>query len=141
VSFVGTHEHTLDGKGRLVLPSKYRSRLAERAYVSPGAKCLDLWTPEAFDEMVERLTVEVREGRTEPQALRGIGAFSAEVAPDSQGRVMLPERLREFAGLSRNVVVNGAFSKIEIWDADRWAEQVPDLDVTVAAAIQAGSGI
>ena len=141
MAFVGTHEHTLDGKGRLVLPSKYRARLADRAYVSPGAKCLDLWTPEAFEEMVERLTVEVREGRTDPQALRGIGAFSAEVAPDSQGRIMLPERLREFAGLTRNVVVNGAFSKIEIWDVDRWTEQVPDLDVTIAAAIQAGSGI
>ena len=144
MAFVGTYDHTLDAKGRLVLPSKFRGHFADAAYLSPGSgssRCVALWTPDRFDEMVGRLQEEVRDKDTDPAALRGLAAMSEEVRPDAQGRIMMPARLQLFAGLDREIVVCGAIDRIEIWNADSWNEMADELDQSVATAFQNGSGI
>lgn len=123
--FVGTFEHSLDEKGRLVLPSTFRSHLADRGFLSQYESCLGLWTPEEFRNVAQRLTDKVREGKASQYALRAFAANAHEVKPDSQGRVSIPQRLRDYAGLDRDVVVIGALDRIEIWDRSRW-EQVSD---------------
>ncbi len=139
--FVGAHDHTLDDKGRLVLPAKFRNHFTGSAYLSPWAGCVALWTSERFEEMVRRLEAEVRSGETDPAVLRGLAARSEEVRPDPQGRIIVPPRLREFAALEREVVVCGAIDWIEIWNAPDWAGMADELDRSVADAFRRGSGI
>jgi len=139
--FVGTYDHTLDEKGRLVLPAKFRSHLNGPAYLSPWAGCVALWTADRFTAMVRRLEEEVRAGETEPGVLRGLAARSEEVRLDPQGRIIVPPRLREFAALERDVAVCGAIDWIEIWNAPDWEGMADDLDRSVAEAFRRGSGI
>ena len=141
MAFVGTYEHTLDAKGRLVLPAKFRSHFADAAYLSPYEGCIALWTPEGFQEMVERLLEGAREGDTSPRAIRGLAANSEEVRPDAQGRIMMPPRLQAYANLDREIVICGAIQRIEIWNASSWEAMADELDESVEIAFQQGSGI
>jgi len=118
--FVGTFEHSLDDKGRVVLPATFRSHLADRGFVSQFDNCLGVWTEEGFADVAKRLTEKIREGLAPQDAMRAFSANAAEVKPDSQGRILLPQRLREFAGLDRDVVVIGANTRLEIWDRATW---------------------
>ena len=120
--FVGTFEHSLDDKGRVVLPSTFREPARRRGYRLQFDNCLGVWTEEGFDDVARRLTEKIREGLAPQDAMRAFAANAHEVRPDSQGRITIPQRLREFAGLEREVVVIGAIDRIEIWDAARWGD-------------------
>ena len=127
--FVGTHEHGLDDKGRMVLPAKIRAQLGESGMVGMADGCLGLWTTEGFDAIADRLAAAVAEGAAKPAVLRKFMAFAAEVTPDQQGRVVIPQVLRDHAGLGSEVVVNGRLDRAEIWARDRWATLVdPDTE-------------
>jgi len=133
--FVGTFEHSLDDKGRVVLPSAFRSYVADRGFLSKLDGCLGLWTPEEFDKVAALIQSKVREGQVGQAALRAFAADAAEVRPDSQGRISIPQRLRESAGLERDLVINGRLDRIEIWDVERWATVADTADATLAAAV------
>jgi transcriptional regulator MraZ len=133
--FVGMFEHSLDDKGRVVLPSTFRSHLAERGFISQYESCLGLWTPEEFANVAERLTGKVREGKASQYALRAFSANAHEVRPDSQGRIVIPQRLRDYAGLQREVAIIGALDRIEIWDAARWADVSAESDQSLTDAV------
>jgi MraZ protein len=139
--FVGTHDHTLDDKGRLVMPAEFRTHFDGPAYLSPWAGCVALWTADRFKSMVRRLEEEERSGETDPAVLRGLAARSKEVRLDPQGRIIVPPRLREFAALERDVVVCGAIDRIEIWNAPDWGGMADELDRSIDAAFRRGSGI
>lgn len=139
--FVGTHEHGLDDKGRMVLPAKIRAQLGETGMVGMADGCLGLWTIEGFDEIADRLAAKVEAGETSSTVLRKFMAFAAEITPDQQGRVVIPQVLRDFAGLGSEVVVNGRRDRAEIWAKDRWealaspqASDAEDADVGDAFA-------
>jgi MraZ protein len=133
--FVGTFEHSLDDKGRIVLPSVFRQHLSERGYLSQWDQCLGLWTPEGFEDVANRLTERVRAGEASQLALRAFAANAHEVKPDTQGRIGIPERLREFARLDREVVVIGALDRIELWDAERWHSLGAASDQSLTEAV------
>ncbi|MCU0269940.1 MAG: division/cell wall cluster transcriptional repressor MraZ [Acidimicrobiales bacterium] len=135
--FVGTFEHSLDEKGRVVLPATFRHHLADRGYVTQYENCLGVWTAEGFADVAKRLTDKVREGATTHNAVRAFAANAVEVRPDSQGRILLPQRLREFAGLERDVVVIGAIDRIEIWAAERWERVSNEADASLLSAVTA----
>lgn len=120
--FVGTFEHSLDEKGRLVLPSVFRGRLAEGAFLTPYENCLALWANEDFRSFVERLTEKVRAGEAKPNAMRVFTANASEVRPDAQGRIGVAPRLRDYAGLSSEVTLTGALDHIELWHPTRWTD-------------------
>ena len=141
MAFVGTYDHTLDAKGRIVLPSKFRGYFADAAYLSPGDGCVALRTPDDFIEFVERFQEEVRGKEADPDSLRAIASRSEEVRPDAQGRLMVPARLQLSAGLDREIVVCGVIDRIEIWNAASWNEMADELDQSVASAFRQGSGI
>jgi len=141
MAFVGTYDHTLDAKGRLVLPSKFRGYFADAAFLSPGDGCVALRTPDDFNETVERFQEEVRGKEADPDSLRAIASRSEEVRPDAQGRLMVPARLQLSAGLDREIVVCGVIDRIEIWNAASWNEMADELDQSVASAFRQGSGI
>jgi MraZ protein len=121
--FLGEFQHSLDTKGRVILPARYRDQLAEGAYVTKGrGGCLSVITPEDFEEVASQVRDQSKRGAKELNAARVFFSGAQEVRPDKQGRVALPQNLREYAGLTREVVVAGVFSRIEIWDRDRWLE-------------------
>lgn len=133
--FVGTFEHSLDGKGRVVLPVAFRHQLAERGIVSQYQGCLGLWTEDGFADVAARLTEKVRAGLAPQNAVRAFAADATEARPDAQGRIFLPQRLREYAGLDKDLVIIGAVDRAEIWDADRWRNLRNDADESFLAAV------
>lgn len=126
---VGIYEHGLDDKGRMVLPAKIRARLGETGMVGMLDGCLGLWTLDRFDAVSDRLLAKAEAGEAPMRTYRQFMMFAAEVTPDVQGRVVIPQKLREFAALGSEVVVTGRGDRAEIWDKARWAEE---FDVFVA---------
>lgn len=134
--FVGTFEHTLDDKGRVVLPTTFRSRLAEGGYLTPYQNCLALWTPKDFEDFVERLREKLRNQEAAPNAMRALTANAAEIKPDGQGRIAIPPRLREYCGLDgSNVVLTGSLDHIEVWNAARWNQISSEGEASLADAV------
>ena len=123
--FFGEYTHSLDGKGRVILPAKYRGRLADGAIATSAVDgCLAVWAPEDFEAKAREMQEQARsETRAERDQARAFFSGTVEVTPGPQGRVALPQHLREFAGLDREVVITGQFDHIEIWDAERWRQR------------------
>lgn len=119
---VGIYEHGLDDKGRMVLPAKIRARLGESGMVGMLDGCLGLWSLDRFYDVSARLLRKAEEGAAPMNAYRQFMAFAAEVTPDVQGRVVIPQKLREYAALGAEVVVTGRGDRAEIWDRARWRE-------------------
>ena len=99
--------------------------------------CLMVYTPDEFDRVARNLQELRQRGPRERQAARTFFAGATDFAPDKQGRVAIPQPLREHAGLDHEVVVAGGFDHIEIWDAQRFREH----DAAGAASILDGEGI
>lgn len=119
--FLGEHQHTLDDKGRLILPARFRDRLASGLVFAPSQdRCLDVYPLTAFERRVEELRAVPREDQRARAYLRVFLAGAHEEKPDAQGRVTVPPRLRDYAGLERDLTVNGADEKVEIWDRGTW---------------------
>ncbi len=115
--FFGEYEHTLDAKGRVIIPAKLREELGDTFIIAKGLDgCLsvyplDQWT--AFEEKLQSLPL----GQADVRAfVRFFFSGATEGEADKQGRVMLPPNLREFAKLSKDVVIAGAGNRLEIWD-------------------------
>lgn len=136
--FVGTFEHSLDEKGRLVLPASFRGLLAPGGYVGQLDRCLGVWTPDAFGDLVSRLNERIRAGEANPMSLRALTANAADVKPDSQGRIGIPQRLRDFAGIDRDAVVIGAYDRVEVWSRERWAEAAAEADQSLVDVVTGG---
>ena len=123
-AFLGEFPHSLDDKGRLILPAKFRAALEDGAVIAAGqAKCLAVYTHSEWAGVEQRVSELAREGGDRMIVARTIFALASSVTPDKQGRVPIPPPLREYAGLEREVVVIGALSHLEIWGAAAWREQ------------------
>ena len=133
--FLGTYEHSLDVKGRIILPAKFRDDLASGAFIAKSLDgCLSLFTAEEFDKVAQDMQEKARRGGQERNAVRSFAANAAEATPDRQGRITIPAQLRAFAQLEREVVVAGALTRVEIWDAARWRELDSETDRALVAA-------
>lgn len=141
MTFVGTFEHTIDAKGRLVLPAKFRGHLARSAYLAPHGRCLALWEPEEFDSMLSRLRDKARSQELDSRVITSLTSASDEVSLDAQGRVLVSDRLRTFASLDREVVLLGAMDHVEIWDRETWERERPDMDALMTQALAEGLGV
>jgi len=121
--FFGTYTPRMDEKGRLALPAKFREALREGLVMTKGQdRCLYVFPRDAFAQMTEQLaSAPVAEKRTR-DFLRVLYSGAADEVPDKQGRVTIPPMLREYASLQRDCVVIGAMDRVEIWDAEAWAE-------------------
>ncbi|MDO4800417.1 MAG: division/cell wall cluster transcriptional repressor MraZ [Bacillota bacterium] len=126
--FIGEFRHTMDPKNRISIPSKFREDLGERFYVTKGLdSCLFVYTEEEWRKFEAKL-------RTLPLSNKNARAFARtflsgahECSIDKAGRVLIPQPLKEFASLDKEVFVNGAGSRIEIWDVDRWNAYIDEV--------------
>lgn len=119
--FIGEYSHNIDQKGRLAIPKKFRSALSKGAVVTRGLdNCLFLYTKKEWEKLAEKLaSLPFAQANTRAFArLMLAGAMDATV--DKQGRIMLPEYLRAFAGLKKGTVVAGLYNRLELWDQEEW---------------------
>ena len=127
--FMGEYNHTIDAKGRLIVPAKFREILGDNFIVTKGLDgCLfvypnDEWT--RFEEKLKSLPLTNKNAR---QFTRFLLAGAAACEVDKQGRILLPQVLREFASLEKDVVLVGVASRIEIWSRERWDESMNTYD-------------
>jgi MraZ protein len=120
--FIGEFQHNLDEKGRLAIPAKFRVDLKKGAVVTKGLDdCLFLYTKAAWEELVSSKLSQLSFNKANQRAFaRFMLSSASEVECDAQGRVVLPEYLRQFASLRKQAVIAGLYDRLEIWDKDRW---------------------
>ena len=133
--FLGEHIHSLDAKGRVILPVRFREQLQAAFVTSEVDGCLGLWPPEDFERRAQEMKERSRGGAEDRNVARFFFAGAQEASPDKQGRVALPAHLRDFAHLDREVVVNGAFDHVEIWDAAIWREKKRSGEEALSSAL------
>jgi MraZ protein len=123
--FFGRYEHSLDAKGRVILPARFRALFGPSAYLSQFSdRCLALWPPDEFERQMAEMEVLQEQGRAERNLARIWASGSAEVEIDRQGRVGVPAYLRDFARLESGVLVIGALNRVELWDPAEWTTRV-----------------
>ena len=121
--FIGKHERSLDDKGRLVLPSGFRHDVGDAgAVLAKWDRCLALWTKGKFMDVMGQLIEKVRAGEADDEVVRLFQSDAVPVQLDGQGRFVVSEELRAYAGITRDVTVIGQTDRIEIWDATRFSE-------------------
>jgi len=120
---LGEYKHNLDTKGRMAIPAKFREELKGGAIVTRGLdNCLFLFAPNAWEELVKKITALPLAQANSRAFTRLMLSGAADVEIDKQGRILLPEHLRKYAGLDKQVIVAGLVSRAEIWNEARWAD-------------------
>ncbi len=127
--FVGEHRHTIDHKGRIAIPAKFRAKLAEGCVITRGLDgSLFIYTQKEWQKLSEKLS-KLPIGQSDARAFaRLMFSGASDVELDKQGRVVVPVHLREYAGLKNESVVCGVFSRIEIWDREKWEKYKKDSE-------------
>jgi MraZ protein len=127
--FLGTHSPRLDDKGRLFLPAKFRDELAEGLVITKGQeRCLFVFPMAEFTRLAEQLQAAPVTNKTARAYTRVFFASAYDEVPDKQGRVTIPASLREYAGLSKECVVIGASTRVEIWDQQAWDDYLAESE-------------
>jgi len=119
--FIGEYHHNIDEKGRLAIPAKFRNEL-DRGVVATREldHCLSLYPIEEWEKRATELA-NIKTVQANPRSfVRSQLSGAMDLKMDSQGRIMLPDYLREYAGLKKETVVTGLYNRLEIWDKDAW---------------------
>ena len=118
---IGEYKHTIDAKKRLAIPAKLRREIGEGAVLTRGLdSSLALYPAKEWEKMVEKIS-NLPSGKIDARGFSRIilaGAITAEL--DSLGRILIPDYLKNYAGLKRNVVIAGVHNRLEIWDEEKW---------------------
>ena len=140
--FMGRYNHTIDPKGRLSIPSKYREILGDEFVVSKGMDgCLFVYADEdwkAFEAKLASLPLVNEEAR---QFARFFLSGAQYVTVDKQGRILMPQDLRDFAGLEKDVVLAGTGGRIEIWSLEKWNAVNSQVDIGKISKSMADLGL
>ncbi len=119
--FIGEYSHTIDEKGRVAVPAKFRQLLRGGAVVTRGLDaCLVVYTKKEWIKLADKISALPFNKANDRSLARFILAGAMDVDFDGQGRVTLPEYLRDFAKLSKKVVVAGLYNRVEIWNEEAW---------------------
>ncbi len=138
--FKSSAEHSLDEKGRLVVPSRFREALGADFVLTialPDA-CLALYPSAKWAQLCDNLEAEPKKDARYRSFVRFLFAHSEEVVCDSQGRIVIPAALRAYAGIDKDVISVGTLKRVEIWARERYAAQVPDPETLGSAASDYG---
>ena len=142
--FMGEYNHSIDQKGRLIVPSKFREQLGNEFVVTKGLDgCLFVYSNEEWQRIEEKfreIPLTTKDAR-KFSSFFFAGAATCEV--DKQGRILLPSSLREYAAIEKEVVSVGVLSRVEIWSKDRWSENgdYDDMDEIAEHMAELGLGI
>jgi len=119
--FIGEYLHSIDAKGRMAVPAKFRANLKKGAIVTRGLdNCLFIYTQLEWKKLLEKLSDLPISQQKSRAFSRLMIAGAMDVEPDSQGRILIPEYLRKFANIKKDAVVAGLYNRLEIWDKKAW---------------------
>lgn len=139
--FMGEYAHSLDSKGRLIIPSKFREALGDKFVVTRSLdQCLCIYDMEDWENFVSRLSNIPYNVKKQRQLVRFFLSGANEVEPDKQGRVLIPANLREAAGIDKDVILVGVGSRIEVWSAKAWEENMSSDEINEIAEEMLGNG-
>ncbi|MCI5699457.1 MAG: division/cell wall cluster transcriptional repressor MraZ [Lachnospiraceae bacterium] len=142
--FMGEHSHTIDAKGRLIIPAKFREELGEKFVITQGMDhCLTIYPMAEWEKFLQQLS-QLPLANKETRIFRRFFTAKADTCElDKQGRILVPAGLRDYAGLEKDVVLTGNISNIEVWSKDRWddigayddmdsiAEKMQEMGITI----------
>ena len=139
--FMGEYDHSIDPKGRLIIPLKFRELLGDEIVITRGFEdCLFVYSKEEWANMEEKFKSAPLSAPEARFFLRFFFAGACEVEIDKQGRALIPQKLREFAGLDKDVVLAGVITRVEIWSKSRWDSAAESNDVVEVANSLAAAG-
>ena len=131
--FLGTHAPKLDDKGRVILPAKFRADLAAGLVLTRGQEnCLYVFSEAEFAQLNERIRQAPVTSKAARDFLRVFLSGASDETPDTQNRITVPQNLRDYAGLRRDLTVIGAGNRIEIWDAPTWTTYLAENESVFA---------
>jgi MraZ protein len=138
--FLGTHTPRLDDKGRLILPAKFRDELAGGVVITKGQeRCLYVFPAAEFQRYAAEQAARPMSDKTARAFTRVLFSGAHDEVPDKQGRVTIPAPLRAYAGLERDLVVIGASTRVEVWDAAAWEEYLAQSEDAFADVDEVGT--
>ena len=119
--FLGEYTHSIDAKGRVAVPAKFRDKLTAGAIITRGLdQCLFIFTSAEWEALAQKLIALPLAQANSRAFVRLMMAGAANVDIDAQGRVLVPEYLRNYAKLKKEAVVTGLYNRIEVWDRESW---------------------
>ncbi|OIO48616.1 MAG: cell division/cell wall cluster transcriptional repressor MraZ [Parcubacteria group bacterium CG1_02_40_82] len=121
--FIGEYKHTIDQKKRLAIPAKFRKELGGGAVITRGLdNCLTLYTQQEWGKVADKLG-SLPSSQLEARGFaRVMLAGAMEVEFDQLGRILIPDYLKDYASLKKNVIIAGLYNRLEIWDEERWGQ-------------------
>lgn len=129
--FYGEYQHTIDPKGRVIMPSKFREGLGEKFIVTKGLdNCLFAYSSEEWRNLQARLQTLPFSDKDARAFIRFFFSGAAECEVDKQGRILIPQSLREYAGLDKDLFVIGVSTRVEIWDKAKWESYSGDENMS-----------
>ena len=139
---IGQYQHTIDSKKRLALPSKFRGELGDKVIITKGIEnCLVVYTEKEFiimSEKLSNLTMTQAEARSFSRTML---ASAMEVSLDKLGRVLIPDYLKKYGGLNKNVVICGLSNRLEIWDSENWDAWTKEAEKGVSEMVSKLGGL
>ncbi len=132
----GEYQHNLDAKGRLFIPARLRDELGDVFYVTLSMeRCLSAYSGASWQAITDKVNAMPY---VKQRKMRPLFAYAAKCELDAQGRILLPQNLRDYAGLTKNVTVVGCNNHAEFWDSQAWAEQnaIEMTPENIAAAME-----
>jgi MraZ protein len=141
--FLGEFNHSIDDKGRLTLPAKFREQLAPGVVITRGLDgCLFVFTYEDWTQFTSQLRAKLPFTQKSARDLtRFFFSGASHVIPDRQGRVLIPPFLREYAHLDAAAVISGANTRLEVWEPARWQETMQDVELNAGQIAEQFSNI
>lgn len=121
--FYGEFEHCIDAKGRVIIPAKFREGLGERFYIAKEQDhCIGVYTLDHWNTIMEKIS-QLPDTNDAARAYKRFKlAGASECAPDGNGRIMIPQPLRDYAGITKEIISIGNGRNVEIWDKEKWQE-------------------
>jgi len=129
--FYGEYQHTVDPKGRVIVPSKFREGLGEKFIVTKGLdNCLFAYSSQEWDNLEAKLKSLPFTDKDVRAFIRFFFSGATECEVDKQGRILIPQNLREYAGLDKEIYIIGVSTRVEIWDKANWENYSSDENIS-----------
>ncbi len=127
--FLGEFEHTIDGKGRLTVPAKFRDELASGVVVTRGLDgCLWAYSRSEWEQLAEKISQLPTTNPNARNFARFMFSSAFDSIPDRQGRVLIPQNLRDYASIGSDTVIIGVMNRVEIWSPERWKSVITQVE-------------
>ncbi|QUI23199.1 division/cell wall cluster transcriptional repressor MraZ [Vallitalea pronyensis] len=131
--FIGEYKHSIDDKGRLIVPAKFRSLLGEAFYITKGFdQCIFVYTEDEWNKFIEKLNNNPMKKKDARRIQRFFIASATECMLDKQGRILIPSHLRDYSEIEKEVILIGVSNRVEIWSKENWEAYNEDDDLDIS---------